>query len=89
MNLTGLRYRYLSAKVAIKSSDKSSKTKSSIQKQAITGYLTEHTVAKTSEIAELLGVKDARARRLLAEMIDEGILASEGENRNRIYKLKA
>ena len=76
-------------KVAIKSSDKSSKTKSSIQKQAITGYLTEHTVAKTSEIAELLGVKDARARRLLAEMIDEGILASEGENRNRIYKLKA
>lgn len=76
-------------KVAIKSSDKSSKTKSSIQKQAITGYLTEHTVAKTSEIAELLGVKDARARRLLAEMIDEGVLASEGENRNRIYKLKA
>jgi len=76
-------------KVAIKISDKSSKTKSSIQKQAITGYLTEHTVAKTSEIAELLGVKDARARRLLAEMIDEGILASEGENRNRIYKLKA
>ena len=76
-------------KVAIKSSDKSSKTKSSIQKQAITGYLTEHTVAKTSEIAELLGVKDARARRLLSEMIDEGILASEGENRNRIYKLKA
>ena len=76
-------------KVAIKSSDKSSKTKSSIQKQAITGYLTEHTVVKTSEIAELLGVKDARARRLLAEMIDEGILASEGENRNRIYKLKA
>ena len=43
----------------------------------------------TSEIAELLGVKDARARRLLGEMVAEGTIATEGENRNRVYKLQA
>ena len=75
-------------KVAIKSSDKTTKTKSQIQKQAIVAYLTERITAKTAEIAELLGVKDARARRLLAEMVAEGTLAAEGENRNRAYKLK-
>lgn len=76
-------------KVSIKSSDKTTKTKSQIQKQAVVAYLTEKITAKTSEIAELLGVKDARARRLLAEMVAEGTIVSEGENRNRIYKLKA
>lgn len=76
-------------KVATKSGGKTSKTKSSIQKQAITEYITDHTSAKTSEIAALLGVKDARARRLILEMIDEGIVVPEGENRNRTYKLKA
>jgi len=30
-----------------------------------------------------------RARRLLAEMVAEGTLVTEGENKNRIYKLKA
>ena len=76
-------------KVAIKSSDKTTKTKSQIQKQAVVAYLTEKITAKTTEIAELLGVKDARARRLLAEMVSEGTIVTEGENRNRVYKLKA
>jgi len=76
-------------KIAIKSSDKTTKTKSQIQKQAVITYLTERIVAKTTEIADLLGVKDARARRLLGEMVSEGTLVAEGENKNRVYKLKA
>jgi len=36
----------------------------------------------------LLGVKEARARRLLSAMIAEEIILAEGANRNRIYKLK-
>lgn len=75
--------------IAIKNGDKTTKTKSQIQKQAIITYLTEKITAKTAEVAELLGVKDARARRLLAEMVTEGILVTEGENKNRVYKLKA
>ncbi len=76
-------------KVAIKSSDKTTKAKSQIQKQAVVTYLTEKITAKTTEIAELLGVKDARARRLLGEMVAEGTIVTEGKNRNRVYKLKA
>ena len=79
-------YKYIAK---IKSSDKTTKTKSQIQKQAVVTYLTEKITAKTTEIAELLGVKDARARRLLAEMVAEGTIVTEGENRNRVYKLKA
>lgn len=45
-------------------------------------------MATTKEIAELLGVKEARARRLLAGLISDGVLLAEGANRNRAYKLK-
>ena len=76
-------------KVAIKGSDRTTKTKSQIQKQAVITYLTEKVFAKTTDIADLLGVKDARARRLLSEMVAEGIIVSEGMNKNRVYKLKA
>ena len=76
-------------KVAIKGSDRTTKTKSQIQKQAVITYLTEKVFAKTTDIAALLGVKDARARRLLSEMVAEGIIVSEGMNKNRVYKLKA
>ena len=75
-------------KVAINSSDKTTKTKSHIQKQAIVTYITEKITAKTTEVSDLLGVKDTRARRLLVEMVEEGTLVTEGGKRNRVYKLK-
>ena len=75
-------------KAAIKSGDKSAKTKSYIQKQFIVDHLTEKMTAKASDIAELLAVKNSRARYLLAEMVTEGTLIAEGKNRNRVYKLK-
>lgn len=59
-----------------------------MQKAAVIDYLTEKVTGKTSEIADLLGVKETRARRLLSEMVDEGIIVAEGANRNRVYKLK-
>ena len=37
----------------------------------------------------MFGVKDARARRMLGEMIIEETIVTEGGNRNRIHKLKA
>ncbi len=75
-------------KVAIKNSDKTTRTKSHIQKQAIVTYITEKITAKTTDVAGLLGVKDARARRLLAEMVEEGTLVTDGGKKNRAYKLK-
>lgn len=75
-------------KVAIKSSDKKSTEKTKLHKAVVMDYLTEKITAKTPEISELLGIKDARTRRLLSEMIAEGIIVAEGANRNRAYKLK-
>lgn len=75
-------------KVAIKSNDKVRRKKSDQQKQAVVEYLTDQVSAKCSEISAILGVKDARARRLLAEMIREGTVSSEGANKSRRYRLK-
>lgn len=75
-------------RVAIKNSDKKFIGKTKLHKAAIIDYLTEKITAKTPEISELLGIKDARTRRLLSEMIAEGIIVADGANRNRVYKLK-
>lgn len=45
--------------------------------------------AKASSIAEYIGLKPSRTRDYLNELIMEGIVVTEGSNRNRIYKLKS
>lgn len=76
-------------KVATKSSNKIRQLKTASQKTAILEYLTDHTLAKCVDIASMLGVKDARARRILGEMVEDGTVSTEGGNRNRVYKLKS
>ena len=76
-------------KVTIKSDDKKATIKSMRQKEEIINYLTDHISAKNSDIAALLGVKSTRVKKLLSELITEGVLVAEGGNRNRTYKLKA
>ena len=76
-------------KTAIKSGDKKVTIKSARQKEEIIAYLTDHVSAKSSDIAELLGVKSTRAKKLLSELIAEEIVVAEGGNRNRTYKLKS
>ena len=68
---------------------KTTSSKSQIQKQAIIAFLTERVEAKTADVADLLGVKDARARRLLTEMVAEGTIVTDDRKRNRVYKLRA
>ena len=79
-------------KVPIKSADKKVPIKSADKtvdkKEAIIEYLTENPTAKTAEISELIGTKDRRTRTILKEMIDEGVLETEGNNRYRVYMLK-
>ena len=76
-------------KAAIKSGDKKAASKTVAHKQAIIAYLTENISAKSTEIAELIGLKPTRAKEILAEMVDEEIIVAEGGNKNRVYKLKA
>ena len=51
-------------------------------------YLSNHAGAKVSDISNILGLKPSRTRDYLTELIAEGIIAAEGSNRNRTYKLK-
>ena len=76
-------------KAAGKTGDKKATAKTIAHKQTILVYLTENIFAKSSDIADLLGLKPTRAKELLVEMVNDGLLMTEGENKNRIYKLKA
>ena len=40
------------------------------------------------EVMELLDLGKSRTRELLNEMINEGLIVAEGQNRNRKYKSK-
>lgn len=75
-------------KATIKSGDKKVTIKSARQKNEIITYLTDHVSAKNTDIAELLGVKSTRVKQLLKELLDEGVVVAEGNNKNRVYKLK-
>ncbi len=76
-------------KPLIKSDDKKPLIKTAVRKEQIIAYLTDHPKATTAELCALLDVKPARVRDLLRELTAEGIIASEGGNRNRTYRLKA
>lgn len=60
-----------------------------IQKAVLINYLTEHVSAGTKELASLLDISPARARKLLSHMAAEDLIIKEGTNRNRTYRLKS
>ena len=71
-------------KQAIKSKDKvNAKTLES--RNRIKEFLSNNEQAKTSDIAKVLGLSEARTRAILSEMND---IESIGANRNRVYRLK-
>ncbi len=63
--------------------------KAAWQKNEIIAYLTDHVSAKSTDLAELLGVKSTRVKQILKEMLDEGTIVADGSNRNRTYRLKS
>ena len=73
-------------KQAIKASDKRIAER---QRNTVIQYLTDHSSAKTAEIAEALDVSVPRARSILSKLIEEDVVIAEGANRNRKYRLKA
>ena len=73
-------------KQAIKTSDT---TIYSEQKQSVIEYLTREIRADCKMIADLLKISSPRARAVLAKMVKEEIVITEGGNRNRKYMLKS
>ena len=74
-------------KVAIKSGDKKKITKRTEQQLE---YILEHMAPnqeyKTSELSEVIGLKESRTRMLLNELAMSGRIAVSGKNKGRRYK---
>lgn len=87
LSLSLLKQNSSDKKVA--TTTRNNSTKTAMQKIVILEYLTDHVFAKCSDISNMLGVKDARSRRILGQMIEEGTIVAEGANRNRMYRLKS
>ena len=54
----------------------------------IVAYITAQETAKTSEIAEHIGLSQPRVRAILSELVSEGIVEAEGESRARYYRIR-
>lgn len=70
----------------LKSSGKRS-GKTNERKMRIVSYLTENGSAKTKVLSDVLGVGVAMTRRLIAQLVDAGIVKPEGSGRTRYYTL--
>lgn len=74
-------------KVAIKSGDNRKRTKKTEQQlKRILDYMLSDREYKTNEIAGIVGVKESRARVLLAELVSAGEIEATGKNKGRRYK---
>ena len=58
------------------------------RQEMIVQYVKEHGSISNMEARELLGLADSTVKRLLKEMVDDGILTVEGERKVRRYLLK-
>ncbi len=76
-------------KVAIKNGDKKKVTKKTEQQlEYILEYMASDQEYKTSELAEVIGVKESRARVLVNELVKSGRIEATGKNKGRRYRLK-
>ncbi len=73
--------------LAIKTADKQVTRLSAEQRASVIAYLERHGVAKTSEICDLLHIKESRTKELLRAMVSDGLIEGLGANRNRTYRL--
>lgn len=58
------------------------------KKAAILSYLQKKGTAKSSQIAENIGLGVSRTKDYLSELVREGVVISHGTFRNRTYSLK-
>ena len=74
-------------KMAIKNGDNDSvNPKTAQQLERILKYMESEREYRTKEMAEILGVKESRARALISELVKRGKVQAIGKNRGRKYK---
>ena len=70
----------------IKQEGKNAEMKSALKRAMIIDYLTDHAEGSFEELTKLLGVKPSNTKKLLDDLIEEGIVAL---TENGMYLLKA
>ncbi len=60
-----------------------------MQREIIIDYLTNHVTTTSTELAELINVKNSRIKEILRSLTAEEIIVANGSNRNRTYSLKS
>lgn len=75
-------------KAAVKSGGKKLSSKTLERRNNIVDYLMVNVTATSNELAELLGLKATRVKEILGEMVADKIIVAEGDNKNRVYRLK-
>ena len=53
----------------------------------ILDYISDKQNIKSSDLLGILDVKEERIKKLLQQLIADGMIISEGGNRNRMYRL--
>ncbi|MFA5447935.1 MAG: winged helix-turn-helix domain-containing protein, partial [Sphaerochaeta sp.] len=59
-----------------------------LQRQRILEFLQTKETSTNAEICTLLDIKSSRARVLLSQMVEDGLLIAEGEKKGRVYRIK-
>ena len=57
-------------------------------KDKILEYLSNHSVARSQDIALFIGLKQSRTKDYLSELVEDGKIVANGANRNRTYSLR-
>ena len=78
----------INKKPTIKTDDKKPTIKTDDKKKKIIKYLEDNGQGRNKDFSELLGVRSTRVKEILYQLIDEGIVITQGNNRNRTYHLK-
>ena len=57
-------------------------------RQQIIDFIADNGVSDAKSISKAIGLKPSRTRDYLKQLVDEGILETEGEYKNRNYRIK-
>ena len=63
-------------------------TESKKNRRQIVDFIADSRISDSKSISKAIGLKPSRTRDYLKQLVDEGILETEGEYKNRKYRIK-
>lgn len=63
-------------------------TESKKNRRQIVDFIADSRISDSKSISKAIGLKPSKTRDYLKQLVDEGILETEGEYKNRKYRIK-